>query len=569
MEKSILTPEQELYINKYNTLKEKSEKFQNKITAEQEVVKDIILQANSISSIAGFNIQKQIAIAKHAESTYPIMHSKIKTLITDFLNYKKRYGTDIEKEFYNRNPMTVEDFIIRLLTKRPITFYDSSDKYMLQDGSKSRGKDLINGGFRAIGTKSQLDPLILENYLSYDEMALSAFIGISSPTYFINKGDRENKSTPGENDTFELEGIYVGVVGPRHEAYGLMEAKYTIIRLDNNIINKQYGLNLAIYGLDPVLYDEKNPLTMWNKLFTTKEFPNGLTFPTFQEAQNAVTNGSNRFILIDNGQSFFDTFVYKERMRLVIELFLFEANERAQKKNTKAYVHVVGLGLGAWAITPMGTKLTDIETPLMLEVYAETIQNYNLSHISDINFSYFPALFNKLKNPKIGTDITNGQELNGIKIHFSKRNPADKLTGDDAGKLLVAMYPWDSNAYPGNEYWVGLIAATGDPAAAACSTIGELQNPEINNKIAGIYTVYYDPEKYRALRITSETKLTFTPKPWKWLDYLQNIKQRFTAYISPYTPAWLTQKKVLAGALGLSTVGGAYYLYSKYYGLKK
>lgn len=79
---------------------------------------------------------------------------------------------------------------------------------------------------------------------------------------------------------------------------------------------------------------------------------------------------------------------------------------------------------------------------------------------------------------------------NAITIHFSKRNTADKLTGRDTGKLLVAMYAWDGNAYPGNEYWAGPLTASGDPAAA-CSTIAELQNPEINHKVSSkqLFTV--------------------------------------------------------------------------------
>jgi Domain of unknown function (DUF4804) len=165
-------------------------------------------------------------------------------------------------------------------------------------------------------------------------------------------------------------------------------------------------------------------------------------------------------------------------MKYVLEPFLNEANRRGEMAKKKVYVHVVGLGLGVW-------QLADEQRRLFVEVCVDIIKNNRLSHIADVDFS----------NIKMATDsatlggVSEGQMVktadgNEVKIHFSMKDPAERLVGRDEGKLLVACYAWDGNAYPGNEYWLGALSASGDPAAACCSTIAELQNPEINTEHA-------------------------------------------------------------------------------------
>ena len=90
------------------------------------------------------------------------------------------------------------------------------------------------------------------------------------------------------------------------------------------------------------------------------------------------------------------------------------------------------------------------------------------------------------------------------------RDPFAPLPKDKMNKLVVAMFAWDGNSFVGNEYWDGMLSASGDPAAACCSLIPEvtnnfqeskftilpqLLNPDINPKIRGDATMVASPTK--------------------------------------------------------------------------
>ena len=444
----------------------------------------------------------EVNLAERARNTRPILHSKTRKLIENFLALKKEHGSEREKAFYTQQNFSVETFIDRLLTQRPLAFYTAADACLLRDGSYH---PYAIRRFEAIGTDNEAAGFSLDDYLSYDEMGISALLGVSSrDTHFINKGDRNNYGFPRDPGSFQETGGYVGLVGARLEREGAMEYQQMVVSRRQNTPEKGYGTQAL----------PSSPKTQLNHLFA--KFYGIEQLPTYNDVVAIVESEKDkpkaRYVQLELGwgkDTYFDTVIYKERLRLVIEPFLLEANACAAEKGKKVYVYVVGLGMGAWCLGGQQNAFAkQAQEQLMLDVYSEIIQDSpeKFASISDIDFGYFGPFTQDPAEAGSGLTLPSTGD-SSITARFSIHNPADKLTGEHANKELVAMYAWDGNSKPGNELWLGSPSGSGDPAAACCSDITLLQDPEINTALKGENVIWYgDAAPFKVAVATPEAE---------------------------------------------------------------
>jgi hypothetical protein len=311
---------------------------------------------------------------------------------------------------------TWQDEVSRLITKRPLTFMGSYDFTMLRDGTTIDGDATDEWDRNGTAAQNKNKYLTLDEYLSYDEIMLSSLLGVSSHSFFVNDGNRHNCGRAQRPGTFQPRGVIIGLVGARFERPNRMDS---IFMLPSKSAHQ-----------DPQL---------------TKIF-------------------ESFFGVEKNSTAQFDTQMYKARMRVTAEIFLLEADKRAKESGKTAYAYVVGLGLGVW-------QYNGAQAELYVSNFTEILQSTKFPNISTLEFAWIGVPGSCM------AELAAAADKQGIKAIFSRRNPAEKLATDE---LLVLSYAWDGNAFPGNEYWGGSLAASGDPAAACMSTIPELHNPLVN-----------------------------------------------------------------------------------------
>ena len=352
--------------------------------------------------------------------------------------------------------MNVIQFVERLLKKRPYSFLGANDRHLLP---YELGLEFRVGGFETIGKGNETYPHTIENFLSYDEMRLSALISLSSWSDFINNGERKNEGTLGSPGSFQEVGVICGQVGCRFKKPGHMDNVDILVTSSNNVEQNGYGGR-----------NGRHINSVWSNFWQTNLPLYETAKQQYNDQKHVATNNTSKCEYIQVKDSFFNVTLYKKRIVITAHILLCEAVARAKERGKKAYVHVVGLGLGVW-------KSFSLQDQFFVEAWGDAIKHFKLKNsIGFIDFSYIEA------SSVMGCGNDEKFPDSDITIRFSKRNLHDPVPSDC---ILVCNYAWDSNCLPGNEFWLEKLSSTGDSAAACSSNIAEIQNHCINPMVRG------------------------------------------------------------------------------------
>lgn len=381
----------------------------------------------------------------YIDNTWFLVPDKFINLIYDFLEFKKQYGTDIEKRVYIN--MSSIEFLARLYKNRPLMFINGTYMSRTFKHTTQDWEDLGN-------VEGELD---FKDYIGYDEIALGAFLSLSIYTPFLNEGHRKNYGQIQKHGV-EEKGILVGQVGACFQRQFQLEYRFMVIHPKQNTIANGYGPNNnSVKG---------KYLQIWAKFYDVDYFP------TFDEVSRIMNTSSTHKDFVKFYDLYFWKSLYYKRTMFNAKAFLDEAEYRAKtaEDNTKAFCNVVGLGLGCW-------KFIDGQKDITIQVYIDLLNSGNYSHIHELYFDWFNLVESE-------QDFFRSKNKSKIIVSFGYRSPNSALTHDSNTKLLlVTNWAWDSAAYIGNEYWDHVYGTSGDPAAALSSMAVYIAHPDNVKKV--------------------------------------------------------------------------------------
>ena len=415
-----------------------------------------------------------------AENTFPVIHKRLKDLIVNCVKIKKFSPAS-----------TLEKQLKRILKKRPLSFIQTNDSTILRNDNPPkftpRPSQFDYENMNKLSSKIKL-----RKYQSYREMPLSSLFAVTTPTYFINDGNRNNMGRAGHKGSYIDKGYLIAQVGSRFEIPNKMEWKHMVITPKQNTRENGYGSG--------VFMDKKNP--EYEIIQEFKKFYN-CKLPTYEEVTKEyeeVTKDRINFPEIPE-IGYFNLKVYTERCKILAETFLFEAQRIGEFEGENIYCYIVGCGLGVWMPSNCTVELKDKLKEIYINQFIKCINDYE-DKLNKIKNLYFGWIKNQAE-----TNSINGTETRtnlNVTIEYGEISPGgnpNKLnyiveSGLKKQLILVSQYAWDSNSYPGNEYYAGkfYFAASGDPAAACSSGISFLANPDINKELNENKTLIIDPK---------------------------------------------------------------------------
>ena len=180
-------------------------------------------------------------------------------------------------------------------------------------------------------------------------------------------------------------------------------------------------------------------------------------FPTYEEAASA---GSERFLNASKG--LLNIPVFRARYLLQATQFLSECSLRGSEEDWRgSFCHVIESIETEpwWTIDPR-------QALWMLQSFKQAIQTVPLPNVHVIDFAMFNRAYCQQVFGCWPACFLDGAAGNQIEVRCDSRNPAQILQGRDTGLRVVYQFAGDSNAYPGNEFWLGELSSSGDPAAA-------------------------------------------------------------------------------------------------------
>jgi hypothetical protein len=118
--------------------------------------------------------EQQEKVARLASEVTPICDVGLYELLRDFLMHKQTRGSSVEQKLYAE--MNVSALFTRLLRNRPISFWSTSDRFILATTVADRKLQSGQwGGFEEVGGSEECAPLNLEKYLSFRRSFLSPY----------------------------------------------------------------------------------------------------------------------------------------------------------------------------------------------------------------------------------------------------------------------------------------------------------------------------------------------------------------------------------------------------------